>query len=96
MRKLFCKHCCARLPAAMKCCREAAGASLTLAAWTARSSYAEGRRVRVSLTEEIFEGTTRGLEPDGALRVETDTGQIRLIRAGDVTTYKRDEKQDEG
>jgi BirA family biotin operon repressor/biotin-[acetyl-CoA-carboxylase] ligase len=66
----------------------AEGASLTLAAWTARSSYAEGRRVRVSLAEEIFEGTTRGLEPDGALRVETDTGQIRLIRAGDVTILR--------
>jgi len=65
------------------------GASLTLAAWTARSSYAEGKRVRVSLAGEILEGTTRGLEPDGALRVETDTGQIRLIRAGDVTTIRR-------
>jgi BirA family biotin operon repressor/biotin-[acetyl-CoA-carboxylase] ligase len=64
------------------------GTSLTLAAWTARSSYAEGRRVRVSLAEEIFAGTTRGLEPDGALRVETDTGQIRLIRAGDVTLLR--------
>lgn len=74
----------------------AAGASLTLAAWTARSSYAEGRRVRVSLAREIFEGTTRGLEPDGALRVETDTGQIRLIRAGDVTTLRRMKSKDEG
>jgi BirA family transcriptional regulator, biotin operon repressor / biotin---[acetyl-CoA-carboxylase] ligase len=64
------------------------GANLTLAAWTARSSYAEGRRVRVSLAEEILEGTTRGLESDGALRVETDAGQIRLIRAGDVTILR--------
>lgn len=66
----------------------AEGASLTLAAWTARSSYAEGRRVRVSLAGEILEGTTRGLEPDGALRVETGTGQIRIIRAGDVTILR--------
>jgi BirA family biotin operon repressor/biotin-[acetyl-CoA-carboxylase] ligase len=66
-----------------------AGASLTLAAWTARSSYAVGRRVRVALVEETFEGTTRGLEPDGALRVETDAGKLRLIRAGDVTTIRR-------
>lgn len=67
----------------------AGGASRTLGAWTARSSYAEGRRVRVALAEETLEGTTRGLEPDGALRVETETGQIRLIRAGDVTTIRR-------
>jgi len=66
----------------------AEGASLTLAAWTARSSYAQGKRVRVSLDQEIFPGTTRGLEADGALRVETDTGQIRLVRAGDVTTLR--------
>jgi len=66
------------------------GSARTLSAWTARSSYAEGRRVRVSLPAESFEGTTRGLEPDGALRVETN-GQIRIIRAGDITTLRRDE-----
>jgi BirA family transcriptional regulator, biotin operon repressor / biotin---[acetyl-CoA-carboxylase] ligase len=71
-----------------------AGASLILAAWTARSSYAEGKRVRVALVEETLEGTTRGLEPDGALRVETDAGELRLIRAGDVTTIRR--MKDEG
>jgi BirA family biotin operon repressor/biotin-[acetyl-CoA-carboxylase] ligase len=70
------------------------GASLILAAWTARSSYADGRRVRVALAEEILEGTTRGLEPDGALRVETDSGEIRIIRAGDVTALRR--MKDEG
>jgi BirA family biotin operon repressor/biotin-[acetyl-CoA-carboxylase] ligase len=68
------------------------GRALTLSAWTARSSYAEGRTVRVTLATEDFHGTTRGLEPDGALRVETN-GQIRIIRAGDVTTLRgmRDE-----
>jgi biotin-(acetyl-CoA carboxylase) ligase len=64
------------------------GPPLTLSAWTARSSYAEGRRVSVRLERETFEGTTRGLEPDGALRVETDGGEIRIIRAGDVTTIR--------
>lgn len=66
------------------------GSALTLSAWTTRSSYAEGRRVRVSLAAESFEGTTRGLEPDGALRVETD-GRIRIIRAGDIISLRRDE-----
>ena len=60
------------------------GAVETLREWAARSSYAEGRRVRVSLEAEGFEGVTRGLEPDGALRVETDGGEVKVVRAGDV------------
>lgn len=67
------------------------GVEHTLLEWTARSSYAEGKRVRVSLHEETFEGTTRGLERDGALRVETDAGQIRAVRAGDVTALRQTE-----
>ncbi|HEY0377257.1 MAG TPA: biotin--[acetyl-CoA-carboxylase] ligase [Pyrinomonadaceae bacterium] len=57
-------------------------------AWSRRSSYADGRRVRVSLPAETFDGLTRGLEPDGALRVETDQGEIRTVRAGDVTSLR--------
>jgi BirA family transcriptional regulator, biotin operon repressor / biotin---[acetyl-CoA-carboxylase] ligase len=56
--------------------------------WSANSSYAEGRRVRVHLASEIFDGTTRGLEPDGALRVETATGKIEIVRAGDVQALR--------
>lgn len=65
------------------------GAARTLAEWEARSSYARGRRVSVSLAEETFEGTTRGVEPDGALRVEADGGLLRIVRAGDVTAVRR-------
>jgi BirA family transcriptional regulator, biotin operon repressor / biotin---[acetyl-CoA-carboxylase] ligase len=68
------------------------GQALTLSAWTARSSYAEGRRVKVTLAGESFEGTTRGLEHDGALRVETN-GEIRIIRAGDITIRGMKEKK---
>ena len=64
------------------------GAEHTLREWCANSSYAVDRRVRVSLTSETFDGTTRGLESDGALRVETDTGKIRIVRAGDVTALR--------
>jgi BirA family biotin operon repressor/biotin-[acetyl-CoA-carboxylase] ligase len=63
------------------------GAALILREWEARSTYARGRSVRVALAEETFEGTTRGLEPDGALRVETE-GRIRIVRAGDVTAVR--------
>lgn len=64
------------------------GGEHTIREWCANSSYAIGRRVRVSLNNEAFEGTTRGLESDGALRVETDDGRIRIVRAGDVTALR--------
>jgi len=67
------------------------GAQTILREWESRSSYAHGRRVRVRLAEETFEGTTRGLEPDGALRVETDTGLTRTVHAGDVTALRPNE-----
>lgn len=66
----------------------AGGEALTIREWSLHSSYAQGRRVRVALAEETFEGTTRGLEPDGALRVETEQGEIRIVRAGDITSLR--------
>lgn len=60
------------------------GQSEIIRDWTANSSYAEGKRVRVHSATDVFAGTTRGLEPDGALRVETATGEIKIVRAGDV------------
>ena len=60
----------------------------TIREWCASSSYAYERRVRVSLESETFTGITRGLDIDGALRVETDDGQIRIVRAGDVTAVR--------
>jgi BirA family biotin operon repressor/biotin-[acetyl-CoA-carboxylase] ligase len=65
------------------------GASRIVREWEAHSSFARDRPVRVALAREIFEGTTRGLEPDGALRVETDAGQLRIVRAGDVTGIRQ-------
>src|SRR2546430_800338 len=56
--------------------------------WSARSSYANGKRVRLVNSGEIVEGFTRGLESDGGLRIETDTGEIRIFRAGDVTAVR--------
>jgi len=71
--------------------QEPGGAEETLRAWASASTYAEGKRVRVSFAAEEFRGTTRGLEPDGALRVETGTGEIKIVRAGDVTMLRGDE-----
>jgi BirA family biotin operon repressor/biotin-[acetyl-CoA-carboxylase] ligase len=60
----------------------------TIREWCANSSYAIGRQVRVVLGNDSFEGTTRGLESDGALRVETAGGKMKLVRAGDVTALR--------
>lgn len=68
--------------------QELEGTEQMLEEWTARSTYAYGKRVRVALDAEQFEGVTRGLEPDGALRVETEAGEIKTIRAGDVTALR--------
>jgi BirA family biotin operon repressor/biotin-[acetyl-CoA-carboxylase] ligase len=67
---------------------QADGAAATVQEWAQRSSYAMGKRVRVQLAKETLEGTTRGLESDGALRVETFAGEIKIIRAGDVTALR--------
>jgi BirA family biotin operon repressor/biotin-[acetyl-CoA-carboxylase] ligase len=68
--------------------QSAGGAEHTIREWCANSSFAVDRRVRVTLAAETFDGTTRGLESDGALRVETDRGKIKIVRAGDVTALR--------
>jgi BirA family biotin operon repressor/biotin-[acetyl-CoA-carboxylase] ligase len=60
-----------------------------LDAWSKCSSYANGKLIRVSAGDETIEGLTRGIEADGALRVETSKGNIKVIRAGDVTAVRQ-------
>lgn len=57
--------------------------------WTERSSYAFGKTVRVNLENEIIFGTTRGIEENGALRVESSNGEIKIIHAGDVEQLRK-------
>jgi BirA family biotin operon repressor/biotin-[acetyl-CoA-carboxylase] ligase len=57
--------------------------------WAKRSSYFEGKRVVVKLENETFMGTTRGLEENGALRVETENGETKIIHAGDVERLRK-------
>jgi len=56
--------------------------------WMAHSTYAHDKRVFITSEEERFSGITRGLESDGALRVETTSGEIRIIRSGDVSSVR--------
>jgi BirA family transcriptional regulator, biotin operon repressor / biotin---[acetyl-CoA-carboxylase] ligase len=59
--------------------------------WSAYSSYGEGKQVEVTDSNETYTGVTRGLERDGALRVETGGGEIRIVRAGDVASLRSSE-----
>jgi BirA family biotin operon repressor/biotin-[acetyl-CoA-carboxylase] ligase len=60
------------------------GAQQILYEWQKRSSYFDGKRISVTLADSIIVGTTDGLEPNGALRVKTDDGWVKIIQAGDV------------
>ena len=66
---------------------DSAGFEWLLSEWSRRSSYGYGKSVRVTLLSESFEGVTRGLETDGALRVETVDGN-RIVRSGDVVALR--------
>jgi BirA family transcriptional regulator, biotin operon repressor / biotin---[acetyl-CoA-carboxylase] ligase len=49
------------------------------------SSYAQGKRVRITTATEGYTGSTAGLEPSGVLRVARDDGRgIELVLSGDV------------
>ena len=52
--------------------------------WHKRSSYFTGKPVRVTLDGGTFIGITDGLEENGALRVKTDGGSVKIVQAGDV------------
>jgi len=62
----------------------AEGAEPILARFAKVSSYARGKRVRISTATETYAGTTAGLEPNGLLRVEREDGRIQVVISGDV------------
>ena len=68
---------------------EADGNEKIVAEWMSRSSYAEEKLVKVVNGEDTVTGITRGLEPDGALRLETENAGIITIRAGDVQSVRQ-------
>jgi BirA family transcriptional regulator, biotin operon repressor / biotin---[acetyl-CoA-carboxylase] ligase len=56
--------------------------------FTTASSYAQGKRVRVSNGKESFTGVTAGLGPEGLLQVTRDSGQTVSVVAGDVAEVR--------
>jgi BirA family transcriptional regulator, biotin operon repressor / biotin---[acetyl-CoA-carboxylase] ligase len=60
------------------------GVSGVVARFETVSSYARGKRVRVSNGSESYVGTTAGLGPEGLLQVEREDGRLMTVIAGDV------------
>src|SRR5687768_6871035 len=67
---------------------EPGGRQKIVAAWSSRSSYATGKLVQVSNGDNVWQGTTCGVEHDGALRLDTGNGEVKLVRAGDVYSVR--------
>lgn len=65
------------------------GPANILAEWQRRSSYFSGKSVRVALEHETIMGTTDGLEDNGALRLITKDGDLKIIQAGDVENLRK-------
>jgi len=65
------------------------GAEIIRQNWIERSSYAFGKNVKAKLENETIYGITRGIEENGALRIETDAGESKIIHAGDVERLRQ-------
>ena len=53
------------------------------------SSFAKGKRVRISAANDVYKGVTDGLEPNGLLRVRRDdNGRVAVVISGDVAEEK--------
>jgi BirA family transcriptional regulator, biotin operon repressor / biotin---[acetyl-CoA-carboxylase] ligase len=56
--------------------------------WTALSSYAQGKRIRVLTGSGEFQAVTAGLEASGALRIRRDDGREEPLVAGEIVELK--------
>lgn len=65
------------------------GAAAIRREWAQRSSYHSGKSVRATLENEIITGTTCGIEDNGALRIQTADGAVKIIQAGDVERLRQ-------
>lgn len=71
--------------------QEPEGHSSIVDAWTARSTYFRGKKVRATLNGGPITGITDGLEPNGALRIKQANGRTINIQAGDVEQLRTED-----
>lgn len=63
------------------------GPSVIIDSWSRYSSFADGRLLKVNDGFRVIEGVTRGLNPFGAIRLETQDGKIEEVYSGDVVSW---------
>ena len=61
--------------------------------WAQRSSYFSGKSVKAVLENETMTGITCGIEENGALRIQMESGEIKIIQAGDVEMLRKIERE---
>jgi BirA family biotin operon repressor/biotin-[acetyl-CoA-carboxylase] ligase len=66
---------------------QAQGPASLVREWSSHSSFASGRRLKVYDGVRTIEGTTAGLNPLGALRIQTGAGRIEEVYSGDVVEW---------
>lgn len=64
------------------------GPAAIVGEWSASSSYAEGKRVRVKTAGNDYSGVTTGLDASGALKIRRDDGRQELLVAGEITELR--------
>jgi len=64
------------------------GSAAVIAKFQEVSSYALGKKVRVTTGTDTFSGITAGLTAEGLLRVERSDGEVVTVIAGDVAEIK--------
>lgn len=68
---------------------ESDGAKKIREEWAKRSSYFFGTAVKVELENETLIGKTCGIEDNGALRVKTESGEMKIVQAGEVEKLRK-------
>jgi BirA family biotin operon repressor/biotin-[acetyl-CoA-carboxylase] ligase len=66
---------------------ERSGPESIVEQWMQNSTFGRGRFLKVDDGLRVIEGVTRGLNPFGALRLETTGGAIQEIYSGDVVSW---------
>jgi BirA family transcriptional regulator, biotin operon repressor / biotin---[acetyl-CoA-carboxylase] ligase len=64
------------------------GPASVIARFEETSSYARGKKVRVTTGAESFAGVTAGLSVEGLLRVQRENGGVFTVIAGDVEAVR--------
>jgi len=64
------------------------GSAFIAERFTEISSYARGKKVRVTNGNESYVGTTAGLRPEGLLQIQREDGSVTMVLAGDVCEVK--------